>query len=118
MKFLEFQTRIMKIIKIYLFHSRTNTIMNFIEFRARIFKLFYARITKTLKFIEFHARIIKNIENLNMQCQNHENREIHRIPHQTHENHENLIISCKNHENYEIHRISNENIANHKNLNI
>ena len=45
---------------------------------------------------------MKNTENLNSPCQNHEHHEIHRIPHQNHENHKNLIITYNNQENCEI----------------
>ena len=49
-----------------------------------------------MKFIEFHYRIMKKNENINIPCQNHENREIQRIPNQNYENLENLIISIQN----------------------
>ena len=82
MKFLEFQFRIMKIMKIQLFYARIIKIMKFLEFHARITKiikkyLFHANITKIMKKKKkLYIRINKNHANQIITRQNHENHEI------------------------------------------
>ena len=76
MKFLEFHSRILKIMQIQIFHIRIAQ--------------------QIMKFIDFHTRIKKTKhENLIIPRQNHENHEIRRIPCQNHENHEKIIIALQ-----------------------
>ena len=57
-------------------------------------ELFHGRKLKKMKFLEFPSRIKKHYEKNFIPNQNHENREIFRIPCQINENHKQIIISC------------------------
>ena len=76
--------------------------MEFIEFHSRIMKIIN-KINDSITESEFHART-KKIMKMYFKCQKHENHEIHKIPRQNHENYENLIIPFQNHENHKIHK--------------
>ena len=73
--------------------------MKFIDFDCRTkklmkIKLFNARITKIMKFLKFHAPKLKIIKKkkTNIASWNHEYQEVHKILIQNHENHEHLFI--------------------------
>ena len=55
---------------------------------------------KIMKIIEFNVRIMKNIENHEISCDNHNKYENHTISRENHENHENMKITFEKNVNY------------------
>ena len=89
MKFIEFNDRITKIMKIELFNARIMKIIFFLEFHARIMKIIKAENSireslKIIKIIGFHVRIM-NITKILEFIKNHENYENYTIPYENHE---------------------------------